>query len=168
MHVIAATALPLDDDDVDAKCRHTGNGIVLTKDERVRLWRGHGRHDWQWVYDRQIQEWFSFRRCLTEAIRRDGFNLKFAVLVGPDHSKRGAILPWNAWDCEEIITSDIGSAADFSIGNNLLQLRDCEPWEYAAWSDEALAHYAVTAAAFMVDGLSLLAPRVLKKETEKS
>ena len=167
MHVIAAIVLPLDDDDVDAKCRRAGSNLVLTKDERVRLLRGHGRHDWRWVYDRDIQEWFSFRRRLTEAIRRDGFNLEFAVLAGPDHIKRDSELPWNPWDCEEIITSDVGRASDFSFGNSLLQLRDCEPWEHAAWYDEALAHYVETTAAFILGGLSLIAPKVLKIEIEK-
>ena len=167
MNVVAAIVLPLDDDDVDAKNHRAGDGLVLTKDERVRLWRGHGPHDWRWVYDRTIEEWYSFRHNLTEAVSRDGFNLKFTLLAGPDYIKRDSTMPWNAWNCEEIVTSDIGRAADFAIANHLLQLPDCEPWEPVAWSNDTLAHYVEASAAFLAGGLSLLAPKLLKEEMER-
>jgi hypothetical protein len=49
-----------------------------------------------------------FRRHLTDVIARDGFDLQFVVLGGPDYMRRYSTPPWKAWDCEEIITSDAG------------------------------------------------------------
>jgi cytidyltransferase-like protein len=165
VNIVAAIILPLDDDAVNAKCRALGSGLVFTKEERVRLWRGYVPHDWYWIYDQDLRQWSSFRRLLTDIITQDGFDIDFAVLAGPDHIKQGS-LPCTPWDCDEIIVSDVGRAADFVTTSSILQLKDCETWEPVIWPDEAVAHYSKTVAAFLCGGMSLLAPATLKQELD--
>ncbi|KAL5410246.1 hypothetical protein PMIN04_010705 [Paraphaeosphaeria minitans] len=94
--VIAAIVVLLDDNDVEAKCLHLGQRFTLAKEERVRLWRGYGPHDWRWVYDGSERDWHSFRLRLTDVITGDGFDLKFVVLAGLDYIKRDSTPPWNS------------------------------------------------------------------------
>lgn len=46
LNAIAAIIPPLDDEIVEGKCRVWGEGLVITKDQKVRLWRGYVRSDW--------------------------------------------------------------------------------------------------------------------------
>ena len=168
INVIAAIILPLDDDSIEKKCRVLGQGLVLTKDQRVQVWRGDVPHDWYWVYDRSLREWHSFRSRLTDAISREGFDLKFVVLSGPDYIRRDSLLPWNAWDCEEIIVSDVGRSADFAAPEDTLwQLKDCMPWEHAVFDGEEAIQHAIQKAALLGGGMSLLAPTTLAQILEK-
>ncbi|KAF9728581.1 Cytidylyltransferase domain-containing protein [Paraphaeosphaeria minitans] len=122
--VIAAIVLLLDDDDVEAKCRHLGQRFTLAKEDRVRLWRGYGPHDWRWVHDSSERD---FRRRLTDVITGDGFDPKFVVLAGPDYIKRDSRPPCNSWGCEETMVSDASRPADFTTRRHALeQLTDSE------------------------------------------
>lgn len=67
---------------------------------------------------------------LPDAITRDGLDLKFVILMGPDHVRRNWTPPWKAWDCEEIVVSDLAKSAGFTtLEGALLQLKDCESWK---------------------------------------
>ncbi|KAF2252758.1 hypothetical protein BU26DRAFT_208745 [Trematosphaeria pertusa] len=168
INIIAAIILPLDDDSIEAKCRDLGESLVFTKDQRVQLWRGYVPHDWYWVYDRSTREWDSFRRELTDAITRDGFDLRFVVLTGPDHLMRNSPPPWKAWDCEEIIVSDMSRSADFTNQRGPLgRLKDCESWEHVFWDDEEATRYATKVVASLAGGMSLLAPTTFREMLEK-
>ncbi|KID63637.1 uncharacterized protein G6M90_00g064370 [Metarhizium brunneum] len=82
--IIAVIVIPLDDDDIRTKCRATGDKLLFTKQERVKIWRGHGPSDWLWVFDRSATDWSPFRRNLIKATAEDGFRLDFVLLAGPD------------------------------------------------------------------------------------
>jgi hypothetical protein len=169
-NVIAAIVLPLDDRDVEAKCRRQkqNKSLVFTKRERVQLWRGHGTHDWCWIYDRDTQDWQTFRRRLTQAINKDGFDLKFVVVAGPDHIKRDSAPPCNPWDCEEIIVSNVGRAADFvTYRQALAQLNGCGPWKSIICDDEEILRCARRSASVLNIGLSVLAPKSLSVLLER-
>jgi hypothetical protein len=169
-NVIAAIVLPLDDRDVEAKCRRQkqNKSLVFTKRERVQLWRGHGTHDWCWIYDRGTQDWQTFRRRLTQAINKDGFDLKFVVVAGPDHIKRDSAPPCNPWDCEEIIVSNVGRAADFvTYRQALAKLNGCGPWKSIICDDEEILRCARRSASVLNIGLSLLAPKSLSVLLER-
>jgi hypothetical protein len=172
INVLAAIILPLGDDCIERKCRAAGEDLVLTKDQRVRLWRGEfGPNGWYWVYDRSREDWDSFRNRLADAITQDGFDLKFAVLCGPDYVKRTSPPPWKAWDCDEIIVSDVSRFANFTTLDGtctLCQLKDCEPWGCVAYDKEDASRRAKETASWLVSGLSLLSPSMLKEKLKAS
>jgi hypothetical protein len=92
INIIAAIILPLDDDCVEEKCRDAGEDVVLTKDQRVRLWRGEsGPNDWYWVYDRSMEEWDSFRNrlCRRHHSGRIRPDICRTVRTSPLHGMRG-------------------------------------------------------------------------------
>jgi hypothetical protein len=169
INIIAAIILPLDDDCIERKCRAAGEDLVLTKDQRVRLWRGEfGQSDWYWVYDRSRKDWDSFRNRLTDAITQDGFHLKFVLLCGPDYVRRTSPPPWNAWDCDEIIVSDVSRSADFTtLDGKLCRLQGCESWERVLYDKEEARRRAEEMASWLVSGMSLLSPSRLKERLKE-
>ncbi|KAF1813763.1 hypothetical protein P152DRAFT_394290, partial [Eremomyces bilateralis CBS 781.70] len=126
IHVIAAIVLPLYDEEIKSKSCVTGAmNLPLTKEQRVRLWRGDGPpKEWYWIYDRSIQEWDSFRCRLAESITQDGFDVKFTVLYG----LMDACPPWKVWDCDEIAVSNTCGPTDFSIYHTRSYLSGRKTW----------------------------------------
>jgi hypothetical protein len=169
INVIAAIILPLDDKDVDRKCRAVGEDLVLTKDQRVRLWLGEcGRQDWYWVYDRSVRKWESFRHRLLDAVTQDGFDLKFVLLCGPDYLKLASPPPWRACDCDEIIVSDISRSADFrNRDGSLRQLKGCDSWKRVLYDNEEVSRRAKQMASWLMSGMSLLSPTILKERLKQ-
>lgn len=166
LNVIAAIVILLDDESVERKCR---GSLVLTKDQRVRLWRGdYGVHDWLWVYDRSVEEWHSFRRRLADAVSQDGFDIGFTALCGPDHVRRSARLPWGTWDCNEIIVGNAGRIADFTtLRGTLLPLEDCEKWETVSEDEEQAYQRAMRRTAWFAGAAFLLAPDTMAETLQK-
>ncbi|KAH6640810.1 glycosyl hydrolase [Chaetomium tenue] len=128
-----------------------GGGLLLTRAQRVALWRGRCppagaagaagagvggglRGDgWMWVYDRSEEEWHGFRERLVDAAGRDGFELEFVCLLGADYVGRGRV-PWGSWDCDGIVVGEVGREVDFVArdadgGRRMLSLAWCEKWE---------------------------------------
>ena len=148
--ILAAIILPLDDDSVVAKCRAIGQSLVFGKAQRIRLWQGNGPQDWYWVYDGSMKDWSQFRGRLTRAIVNDGFDIKFVVLTGPDYISRQASLPWDAWNCEEIIVSNVSRLADFATSSDTLwRLPDCEPWKKISWNGHEATQHATRIAGYL-------------------
>jgi hypothetical protein len=68
MNIIAAVIFPLDDETLARKFEPHSNELLLTKVQRVRLWRGHlGRADDFWVYDDSENSWREFQGRLVQA-----------------------------------------------------------------------------------------------------
>jgi len=85
----------------------------------------------------------------------DGFDIKFVVLTGPDYISRQASLPWNAWNCEEIIVSDISRWADFATSSDTLwRLRNCEPWKKISWNGDEATQHATRIAGYLSGAIS--------------
>jgi hypothetical protein len=168
INVIAAIVLLLDDDSVRAKCRALGQTLVFSKNQRVRLRRGYGWHDWCWIYDGSTSEWPSLRRRLTEAAAHDGFDIKFVALTGPDHVSLRKPLVWNPWDCKQIIVSDVFRSADFTTSVGTLRpFEECDSWKQVCWDEDIAVRQATRTAAFLGGGLSLLSPAVLNEILEE-
>lgn len=102
MNIIAAIIFPLDDEALEHKYRLHGGEILLTKAERVRLWRGHGRPDPCWVYDGSADSWKMFQGQLIHDISRDGFALEICFLCGLDHTRKLELYP-EPWGFKDII-----------------------------------------------------------------
>lgn len=161
INVIAAIVLPLDDRAVEAKCR--GEGLVLAKHERVRLWGGHVPHDRHWIYDGSTDEWDSFRRSLTNLITQDGFSIRFICLAGPDHIGLNRPIPWGSWGCKELIVSDASREADFLLqGGSLLIFKGCHRWKTVAKNEEELRLKAMENAAWLDSGIYMVSPKAFE------
>lgn len=165
INVIAAIIIPLNDAYVQHKSFIAGDGLAFTLEERVRLWRGHVPHDWFWVYDRGDTDWDFFRRELEACITRDGFELEFVGLLGPDYISDDASLPWNSWGCKSMVTSNVYRPASFLTSNKtLVQLRECEAWGPVVWNYSALTQFVWRGVSFAAGATALLAPTALLKE----
>ncbi|KAG9250614.1 uncharacterized protein F5Z01DRAFT_665330 [Emericellopsis atlantica] len=160
LNVIAAIVILLDDEDVAQKCQ---GSRVFTKDQRVRLWRGeYVPHDWLWVYDRSVEEWGYFRQRLTLAICRDGFDIGFTVLLGPDHIRRTFPPHWGAWDCDEILVGNAGRVADFTSSHGrLLRIEDCEDWEAVVENEDQMHQRALRTVAWCPTSLNMLGEKAM-------
>ncbi|KAK1974413.1 hypothetical protein LZ30DRAFT_408992 [Colletotrichum cereale] len=88
INVVAAVVFPLNDSRLEGKYAMS-DGLILSKAERVRLWRSDARFmpEW-WVYDGDEGDWYALRDDLEEAIERDGFEIQFSSVLGPDHIGR--------------------------------------------------------------------------------
>lgn len=144
INVIAAFILPLDENRVQDKCDRLGQSLVLTKVERAHLWQGYTPSPWYTVYSRSELEWHWFRKDLEKVTARDGFRLRFVLLYGPDLIRVNEDRRWHrAWDCDEIVTSNVARAADFTTpGRHLVSLEGCHGWERLRWNDAELARHA--------------------------
>ena len=143
INTIAAIIIPGGNSAVRNKCSRNGTSTVFTKEERIRLWQGGLPHDWCWVYPGRVRDFSLFCLHLTEAITRDGFEVKFALLLGPDHISQLSCPTKNDWNCHEVIVSDISRVPDFLTWRNTLQKFDLYgPWKTVSCSEERAASYA--------------------------
>lgn len=150
INVIAAFIVPLDDHRVERKCSKLGQSLVLTKNQRVQLWRGYTTSPWYTVYGRREWEWDLFRKSLEKATAQDGYWLKFVVLYGPDLISLHEGSHWDSgWDCDEIVTSNVARPASFTAHEGkLLRLKGCHRWERLSWDEAKIAQHAETMVAF--------------------
>jgi hypothetical protein len=160
MNIIAAIVLPLDDESLERKLQGQDNALIFTKGERITLWNGYGASDWYWTYDGSVSEWFSFQKRLTQAITKDGFEVSWVALCGPDYIGVNWVPSMPVWGCKEIIVSDVSRPADFTSRamNSLRSLKGCEAWEELVLDVEALQIYAKGSVSWMYSGLSIISP----------
>ncbi|KAK1995351.1 hypothetical protein LX36DRAFT_683112 [Colletotrichum falcatum] len=137
INVIAAIILPLDDDFVRAKCDRQGQSLVLRKSKRARLWQSDPRFrpEW-WAYSRSTSAFNSLMERLEDAIERDGFEIRFTAVFGPDHVSRRESYDGRTWYCHETITSDAGRRSNLvkPDGPDRATVKVCHHlWEKDVW-----------------------------------
>lgn len=157
-NIIAAFVLCLDDESLIRKLSGKKNAMIFTKAERVRLWNDYVPSDWYWTYDQSESEWFDFQKSLTQAITKDGFEVSWVALCGPDYVGVDCLPPRSVWGCKEIIVSDIGRPANFicRARNTLINLSGCEAWEELVPDLEAIQKYAKESTSWVLSGLFML------------
>lgn len=129
LNIIAAIIITTDDERLKMKMDKRETGIVLSREKRANLWRGDGIPvDWAWVYDNSEASWPGFRTKLVNTLKRDGVDIKFVLLFGPDAITADGGYNPTCWDCGDAITSDISRPVDFRYPNSLRQLAGCTPW----------------------------------------
>lgn len=80
LNLIAAIILPLDDNSLIMKVGTRKGAVVLTKEQRVGLWRGQSGLEPGpsfWIFDRSTDKWNSLQKRLAEAVSADGFKIDF-------------------------------------------------------------------------------------------
>ncbi|KAH8673045.1 hypothetical protein BGZ61DRAFT_555327 [Ilyonectria robusta] len=129
LHVVGAIIIMTDDERLEAKLSKEQDPFLLSREQRVNLWRGEGVPvDWAWIYDRSEASWPEFQAELTGNLRKRGIELKFALLGGPDNvGVQGTPAP-KYWNCESILTSNVSRPVDFLCPNSLRQLPGYETW----------------------------------------
>lgn len=158
INAIAAIVLPMDDKVVERKS--TGEQLVLSKDQRLQLWRDHVPYDKYWIYDRSMEEWCAFRRRLEDATRSDGFELRFTVIYGSDYLDPRETPRWLVWNCKEAIVSDAGRHSEVVCENGkLLQLPGCSSWKVPSWNSEEIRRIAEERAVSLTAVMSMIAPK---------
>ncbi|CAM1500511.1 Fc.00g096730.m01.CDS01 [Cosmosporella sp. VM-42] len=142
LHIVAAIVLPTDDQRLEDKTSEDENPLVLTKEQRVNLWRGQNlRNNWVWIYDQSEPNWAKFKPTLEKNIRKDGFDFKFILLGGPDWIGNNGIVNVDPryWGCTECITSDISRPADIRCPSGLRQLSSHSNWEKVEFDRHSMA-----------------------------
>ncbi|KAI1384956.1 uncharacterized protein F4822DRAFT_433492 [Hypoxylon trugodes] len=151
--VIAAFVVPVVSGILDDKTY--GDQLSLTLADKTRLWTGGEPHDWLWVFEGGgPDEWECFRSQLAFLIAKDGFDVDFIYLAGPDHVGRNFISN-TAWNCDHSIVGDAGRDADFIRGDgSLARLKDCERWERVELDGNAMFEKSKQAAESFLESLS--------------
>lgn len=144
LNIVAAIILFLDDKSLVENFAAKKNSVLFIKAERVGLWKNHVLSDWYWTYNRSESEWDNFQNSLTEVITKDGFEVSWVALCGPDYVGVDGLPPGSVWGCKEIIVSDIGRPADFirRASETLISIRDYKAWEKLGPSLEIIQEHA--------------------------
>lgn len=130
LRIVAAIIIPIDDYKLRNKTANDVNPIILDKEQRSKLWNGDGMMmDWAWVFDRSEGDWFNFRADLMETVKRDGIDLKFVLLAGPDRVGVQVMGNFSSWGCQDAITSNISRPVDFIYPSSLRQLSGYSDWQ---------------------------------------
>lgn len=130
LHLTAAILLPTDNRRIGVKTCNETTPLILPREQRVNLWRkADVLNDRFWVFDRSEDEWWKFRDQLENAVRKDGIELKFIMLGGPDWIRCNRLADPVYWKCADVITSDVCRPVDFRYANSLAQIAGCTAWE---------------------------------------
>ncbi|KAK8133345.1 hypothetical protein PG984_005357 [Apiospora sp. TS-2023a] len=121
---------------VKRKVRNDAEPLRLNFDQRRRLVEdglfdgeeGMRRRNWMWIMPRDVNAWWVFQTKLNDACAKDGFELEFFELLGPDYVKtdKPQCHGWHG-----VVTSNICRTADFDAGASqaLLPMMEFQPWE---------------------------------------
>lgn len=101
--------MPRGDDTIEKKLsKGNENQLKLTRTQRVMLWNGHEPFDYLWVFAASEYYWDDFRDKLIADTKRDGFDVKICLLVGPDNVESWEKRPFpDSWGSDEAFSSNI-------------------------------------------------------------
>ncbi|KAI1408628.1 hypothetical protein F5Y13DRAFT_194102 [Hypoxylon sp. FL1857] len=155
LNVIAAIVIPVGNRGGDSEKDYTEK-VSLTQSQRARLWTGgHEPHDWLWVFGGDSDEWDVFRWELTRMTARDGFDLQFVWLGGPDHVGRYHASD-SPWDCKDMIVTDAGREADFvKADGSLDRITGCGSWTPVSLDKKKTIQEATNTAEWILSSLSV-------------
>jgi hypothetical protein len=127
---VAAVIVLTDDEKLAAKKRETNDdGFSLLKQQRVQLCRATFTQDWVWVYEGSEDSWKDTQISLVENTQRDGIQLKWIMLGGPDWFTTQQVCNPTEWGCLDAITSNVSRPVDFCRPFQMLKLPSCGEWE---------------------------------------
>ena len=77
----------MDDTTLASKFGGNSNTLLLSKEKRIKLWKGEGQkgEPWAWFWDMDTgTKWWEFWYALSGACKRDGFEVSLVLLYGPN------------------------------------------------------------------------------------
>ncbi|KAK1637621.1 hypothetical protein BDP81DRAFT_517043 [Colletotrichum phormii] len=123
LNVIVAIIYPVSTTSLAHKCR------------RRRQWLMFKMADRYWVHDGGRDKFEDMWYRVLESVKRDGFNLKFIEVVGPDHIVPTRVYEpygWNLPGLHRTIMSNAGRPCDLlKLGGKLDKMRGYGSWENA-------------------------------------
>jgi len=130
LNVIAAIIVPRCDESVLKKCKKAGGQFMFGLDERSLLWEQDlAFPGWAWVYRDRTREFSAFLERLRQAIKKDGYEIEFVMLYGPEIGSPEDP-PKSVYGCQFIIMSDAGRRADYQRSNGRLKdFQHCTRWK---------------------------------------
>lgn len=148
LNAIAAIVFPVDGKGRPATVKSSLKTLTFTKTERVALWKHDERTPaWAWVYGGSEEELESVMCCLPLLAGKEGYQLEFIALVGPDRAawkedpwtpyvgamtfqdKYGEWIGINCKGCETTLICDAArEATEFDINGRLKRFKGCTPW----------------------------------------
>ncbi|KAK5989217.1 hypothetical protein PT974_10719 [Cladobotryum mycophilum] len=131
LHLVSAIVLPTDDEKLCDKTSGEERSIVIPKTDRAYILRHAVAKDnkWAFVYKGSHTKWKEDRQKLEADARKDGIDLKFILLVGPDWITTTSLYDPEYWQCRNAITSDASRPVDFRCPHTLRQLSGCTLWD---------------------------------------
>ena len=138
LNIIGAIVFLLPDVEVRDRLHELGEGfeVFLTEKERRQLWIGPDFPvDWVYIFGPEQCEWLHLYHPVADAAARDGFDLRFLFLCGPEKfASNGGEEPEppEDWGCSGWITSDVGCSADYvyaPVGEPVGECLNCTRWE---------------------------------------
>ena len=130
LNVIAAIITPRSDESVRKKVRSAGDTFMFGIHERSLLWEEDTAFpEWAWVYRDTTREFSKFLERLKQATKRDGYELDFVMMYGPEIASPNDP-PTGAYGCKTVIMSDAARKASFQRSSGRLQDFDhCTEWQ---------------------------------------
>ncbi|KAJ5083838.1 hypothetical protein N7456_013265 [Penicillium angulare] len=160
MNFIATVIFPADDAFIEKKLGEEAEDFILSKEERVRLWRGHGRDAPFWTYGGSIMEWQAFKAELIQEVAKDGFQLDISVLGGPDRMVDVDKGPPGQWGYNEWVFSDFSrDIEDYTPGSAMKQLESYEPWTPVVMNRKKSRQAAETVVSYIIAGMYMTGPK---------
>lgn len=130
LNIVAIIIVLTDDDKLEEKTSEEASPLILTRQRRIALWRDKDvPQSCTWIYNKYQSEWAAFRSRLERSTKKDGFDLQFILLVGPDCVGSAGITDPRVWNCRDCITSDISRPADFRGDNSMRQISAHTNWK---------------------------------------
>lgn len=130
LNIVACIIIMTNEERLEEKTSEEANPLILTRNQRISLWRGAGIPLTRtWIYNKSQAEWAQFRSRLTRNIKRDQIDVKFIILTGPDCIGHTGASDPKQWNCREAITSDVSRATDYRGDNSMRQISAHTPWK---------------------------------------
>lgn len=139
LNIIATIVLPLPDYCIKEKVvsLKEKDPLVFTKAKRIELW---GPSNWYWAYDGNADiEFELFQESLAEEAAKDGFDVKWITVCGPD---------MEMFDSDEVLVTNVARPVNFMSKSSWFsakkwkRLVGCGRWETVKVDHETLKKYA--------------------------
>lgn len=140
-HIVGAIIIPTDDERLAAKNSLDERPLLLTKAQRVQLWRQSGVLDPNrfWVFDGTEEEWARLKSRIEAVSMSCSARIRFILVVGPD--RMAVACDPRSWGCQETASSDVSRPAEFRDAHAplwLTRLPSCHAWEQVAAAQHQL------------------------------
>jgi hypothetical protein len=169
-NVVAAIVSPNSSEWIRKKLHNEPDALILSREERARLWDDDQLTPWSWVNPYKNQSDGDFENALLRIVQANGFDIEFALVVGGDHIEQAASNNNDDEDSLEpiVIFSDGLRSVPRAPNGSLLTFAGYGEWQVTQAPDirlfTSLASRKLSATAV----LGLLYPRAGNMITEHS
>lgn len=137
LNLVAAITIPADDDNLEDKKGPEKAEILLSKAQRVKLWKEHvGALPWNWIYDLPRATFEKFQMGLQTAVQKDGGKIEFVHLLHPEDVKPEPKLT-SEWGTRILLASNCGRVPPVVNKGSLAPMKGFD----SGWTEVSSNHY---------------------------